>query len=635
MPTSHDDKEDAEKQPKGIPGDSSEESKDDKKRKGKKLKTASKSVKEDDLTEEKQEDTSDFEKEIDDFDEFSDDTIDLESLYFDTFKNIEEGNVIKGTILHITPNEVLVDIGYKSEGVIPRDEFKDLNIDDKLKIGDEIDVYLESKEDIEGRVVLSKEKADKIKIWDEVQKAYDEDTIISGMIVDRIKGGFAVDIGIRAFLPGSQVDLRPIKDADNLLGQTIETKIIKLNRKRGNIVLSRRILLEDERKALREKTLEQIEEGKTLKGIVKNITEYGVFVDLGGIDGLLHITDISWGRVSHPSEYFMVGDPVEVVVLKYDSQNEKVSLGYKQKSRDPWETAAEKYPINSRVKGKIISIADYGAFIELETGVEGLVHISEMTWNGRIKHPSKLVAIGDIVEAVVLQIDPNNKRISMGMKQIEPNPWELIAEKYPLGAHITGVVRNLTEFGAFVELEEGIDGLIHISDMSWTKRVKKPSDLLRKGEDVDCIVLHIDPANERLSLGLKQAQPDPWEQIENDYQIGQNVKVTTTKIVDFGIFVELDEGIEGLIHVSELDPQKADNFKDHYKIDDSFTAKIIKLDINDRKISLSERDYLSEISIAGFEDIIQSENLDQDIKESKNPRSRKDRDRSKKSDPEY
>jgi len=547
-------------------------------------------------------------------DDFSDDEflededfedLDMESLYQETFKNIEEGNVIKGKILQITSTEILVDVGYKSEGVISKEEFKDTDSYKNLNVGDEIDVYLESKEDSEGRVVLSKEKADKIKIWDDVQKAYEEDKIISGKIIDRIKGGFAVDIGIRAFLPGSQVDLRPIKDADNLLGKKIDTKIIKLSRKRGNIVLSRRILLEDERKALRAKTLDQIEEGKILKGIVKNITEYGVFVDLGGIDGLLHITDISWGRVSHPSEYFVVGDPVEVIVLKFDPEKEKVSLGYKQKTQDPWETAVDKYPIGSKVKGKIISIADYGAFIELETGVEGLVHISEMTWNGRIKHPTKLVAIGDIVEAVVLHIDPENKRISLGMKQIEPNPWEIIADKYPIESKIIGHVRNLTDFGAFVELEEGIDGLIHISDMSWTKRIKKPSDLLRKGQEVECVILNIDPENERLSLGLKQVYPDPWENIEDNYKIGMNVKVIMTKTVDFGLFVEIDEGIEGLIHVSELDPQKSDNFKDEYKINDEFMAKIIKLDVHERKISLSERDYLAEVSVAGFENIIE------------------------------
>jgi len=565
-----------------------------------------KEEKEQDSDIEEYDDFSDDDWDSDDIDDMDfEDALDMESLYQETFRNIEEGNVIKGTILQITPNEILVDIGYKSEGIIEKDEFKASENYGNLAVGDEIDVYLEAKEDADGRVVLSKEKADKIKIWDDVQKAYEDDKVVKGKIVDRIKGGFAVDIGIRAFLPGSQVDLRPIKDADSLIGEIIETKIIKLSRKRGNIVLSRRILLENERKAMRAKTLDQIQEGKILKGIVKNITEYGVFVDLGGIDGLLHITDISWGRVSHPSEYFVVGDPVEVIVLKYDADKEKVSLGYKQKTPDPWETAVDKYPVGSKVKGKIISIADYGAFIELETGVEGLVHISEMTWNGRIKHPTKLVAIGDIVEAVVLNIDPENKRISLGMKQIEPNPWELIAEKYPIDSRIAGNVRNLTDFGAFVEIEEGIDGLIHISDMSWTKRVKKPSDLLRKGQEVECVVLNVDPEHERLSLGLKQAFPDPWEAIEKDYKIGMNVNVVMTKAVDFGLFVELDDGIEGLIHVSELDPKKSEDFKNNYKVNDEFTAKIIKLDINERKISLSERDYLAEVSVAGFEDIIE------------------------------
>ncbi|MFC1853551.1 30S ribosomal protein S1, partial [candidate division CSSED10-310 bacterium] len=465
---------------------------------------------------------------------------DLLNLYEETFKNIAEGEVVIGKILQITENEVLVDVGYKSEGAIPLVEFQSILEEGSLKVGDEIDVYLEKTEDSNGLVVLSKEKADKIKIWDQIQKAYENEEILKGRVIERIKGGLNVDIGVKAFLPGSQIDLRPVRDPQSLIGQTLEMKVIKLNKRRGNIVLSRRAILENKRKEQKEKTMALLSEEAVVSGVVKNITEYGAFIDLGGIDGLLHITDMSWGRVNHPSELFMIGDKVEVVVLKFDREKERVSLGYKQKTRDPWETVDEKYPVGSKVRGKVISITDYGAFVELEEGVEGLVHVSEMSWSRRVRNHSKLVAIGDTVEAIVLNLDKDNKRISLGMKQIEPNPWKLIEEKYSVGAEVSGRVRNLTNFGAFIELDEGIDGLVHISDMSWTKRINHPSEVVKKGERINAVILDIDAKNERLSLGIKQLQPDPWDLILDKYPVGSHVQGKVVRISEFGAFVELE-----------------------------------------------------------------------------------------------
>jgi small subunit ribosomal protein S1 len=509
----------------------------------------------------------------------------MEEIYERTFTNIAEGEVVKGRILQITGSEVLVDVGYKSEGIIPRHEFGDT----PLKAGDLVDVYLEKTEDTEGLIVLSKEKADKIKIWDQINHAYENDEILEGRVVERIKGGLTVDIGVKAFLPGSQIDLRPVRDLEKLLGENLRVKVIKLNKKRGNIVLSRRVILEQEREEKKKETLDRLREGAVLTGVVKNITEYGAFIDLGGIDGLLHITDMSWGRINHPSEMFNIGQDVEVMVLKFDPETEKVSLGLKQKSEDPWERAAQKYPISSKVRGKVISLTDYGAFVELEQGIEGLIHISEMSWTGRVKHPSKIVSIGQEIEVMVLNIDVEQKRISLGLKQTEPNPWFVVQERYPVGSIVKGKVRNFTNFGAFVELEEGIDGLIHISDMSWTSRVKHPSEIFKKGQEVEAVLLDIDPEAERLSLGLKQLSPDPWDEVSRRFYEGQVVEGEIVRLSEFGAFVRLMDGIEGLIHISELDESHVEKPEDVVQIGQNVKMKIIKIDIPERKISLSIR----------------------------------------------
>ena len=517
----------------------------------------------------------------------------MQEIYEQSVRDIVEGEIVRGTILEIHDDNVLVDIGYKSEGLIPLKEFRSPAGEITAKVGDVVDVYLEQKEDTEGLIVLSREKAEKIKIWDELSKVYEKGGPVTGTILGRTKGGLIVDIGVRAFLPGSQVDLRPVRDLDKLIGKAYPMKIIKLNQKRGNIVLSRRELLEEERKHLKEATLTNLTEGKVIKGKIKNITEYGAFVDLGGLDGLLHITDMSWGRVSHPSELFQVGDEIEVVVLKFDRTNERVSLGYKQRLPDPWDAVEQRYPVGSKVKGKVVSLTDYGAFIELEEGVEGLVHISEMSWTQRVKHPSKVVAIGDVVEVVVLDVDRGNKRISLGMRQAEPNPWNSIEERYPVGTRVEGRVRNLADFGAFVELEEGIDGLIHISDMSWTKRVRHPSEILKKGDKVEAIVLHVDRTNHRISLGLKQVQEDPWQSsVPEKYRVGMDVQGKVVRLTDFGAFVELEDGVEGLLHVSELSHDRVNKPEDIVQAGQELTLKVIKLDPDERKIGLSLRAFL-------------------------------------------
>jgi small subunit ribosomal protein S1 len=517
----------------------------------------------------------------------------MREIYEQSLRDIVEGDIVRGTILEVRDDAVLVDIGYKSEGLIPLREFRTPSGEITAKPGDVVDVYLEQKEDSDGLIVLSREKAEKIKIWDELSKIYEKSGAVTGTILGRTKGGLIVDIGVRAFLPGSQVDLRPVRDLDKLIGKAFPMKIIKLNQKRGNIVLSRRELLEEERKTLKEQTLATLTEGKVIKGKIKNITEYGAFVDLGGLDGLLHITDMSWGRVGHPSELFQVGDEIEVAVLKFDRTNERVSLGYKQRLPDPWEAVEQKYPVSSKLKGKVVSLTDYGAFVELEEGIEGLVHISEMSWTQRVKHPSKVVAIGDVVEVVVLDVDRANKRISLGMRQAEPNPWNFIEERYPVGTRVDGKVRNLADFGAFVELEEGIDGLIHISDMSWTKRVRHPSEILKKGEKVEAIVLHVDKANHRISLGLKQIQQDPWQtSVPERYRVGMDVQGKVIRTTDFGAFVELEDGVEGLLHVSELSHERVNKPEDVVQIGQELTLKVIKLDPDERKIGLSLRAFL-------------------------------------------
>ncbi|HTG89523.1 MAG TPA: 30S ribosomal protein S1 [Vicinamibacterales bacterium] len=509
-------------------------------------------------------------------------------IYDNSFRNIAEGEVMKGTVLKVTPSEVIVDIGYKSEGIIGVDEFLDERGEVTVQPGDTVDVLLERTEDRDGYVVLSREKAEKMKIWDEVEKAYAERKVVIGRVIERIKGGLAVDIGVRAFLPGSQIDVRPVRNLDALRGQELRMRVIKVNKKRGNIVLSRKVLLEEENAEKKKHTLHTLAEGKVLKGIVKNITDYGAFIDLGGIDGLLHITDMSWGRVGHPSELFKVNDEIDVIVLKYDPATERVSLGHKQLVNDPWSNVSDRYPVGARMSGKVVSLTDYGAFIELEPGVEGLIHVSEMSWSKRVKHPSKILNVGDSVDAMVLGVDATARRISLGLKQVETNPWHELAEKYPVGSKIVGKVRNLTEFGAFVEVEDDIDGLIHISDMSWSKRIKHPSEVLKKGDKVDAMVLNIDAENQRLSLGLKQLATDIWDDFFSRRQVGQTIEGKVVRVTNFGAFVELDEGIEGLIHVSELDDTKGGD-KIELTVGENYPMKIIKLVPSERKIGLSIR----------------------------------------------
>ena len=513
----------------------------------------------------------------------------LALLYEQSFRTIQEGEVAKGTIVSVENDYVVVDIGYKSEGQIDINEFKDADGNIKAEVGQQVDVLLERAEDEDGTIILSKEKAAKIKVWDEISRVYNEDGVITGAIVGRVKGGMSVDIGVPAFLPGSQVDLRPVRNLDSLIGQTFDFKILKFNKKRANIVLSRRVLLEKEREYKKRDTLKVLEDGRVMKGVVKNITEYGVFVDLGGIDGLLHITDMSWGRVGHPSEMFKIGDEIEVKVLHFDRDRERVSLGLKQLKEDPWSAAAESYPVGTRVSGKVVSLADYGAFVEVEEGVEGLIHVSEMSWTRKVRHPSKIVNVGDTVEAVVLSINPEAKRISLGMKQVEPNPWDLIAEKYPVGTIIAGRIKNITDFGLFIGIDEGIDGLVHISDISWTKRLKHPGEIFKKGDEVKAVVLNIDRENERFSLGIKQLEADPWDDIPNRYRVGTKVSGVITNVTDFGLFVELEEGVEGLVHVSEISQDKIKTPVGMYNVNDTISAKVVSVSRRERKIGLSMR----------------------------------------------
>jgi len=511
----------------------------------------------------------------------------FEELYEESLKSMKEGEVVPGVIIQVSDDYVMVDIGYKSEGQIRISEFADEEGNINPNVGDEVEVLLERHEDENGEIVLSKEKAAKIKVWDDISGIYKDDGVIEGRIVSKVKGGLSVDIGVQAFLPGSQVDLRPVRNLDSLIGQQFEFKILKYNKKRRNVVLSRRVLLEKERETLKTETLEKLEEGKVLEGIVKNITEYGVFVDLGGIDGLLHITDMSWGRVGHPSEMCSIGDTIEIMVLNFDPEKERVSLGLKQLSEDPWNTVDERYPVSNRVAGRVVSLTDYGAFVELEPGIEGLIHVSEMSWTVKIRHPSKVVAVGDTVEAVVLNLNKENKRISLGMKQVEPNPWDIIGEKYPVGTTIQGKIKNITDFGLFIGIDEGIDGLVHISDLSWTKRIKHPSELYKKADEIQAIVLNIDKDNERFSLGVKQLSPDPWEEIPNRYPVGSSVVGTVTNVTDFGLFVELEEGIEGLVHVSEISKEKIKTPIGMFQEGQEVTAKVVNIGKEERKIGLS------------------------------------------------
>ncbi|MGK0358607.1 MAG: small subunit ribosomal protein S1 [Bradymonadia bacterium] len=507
---------------------------------------------------------------------------------FQANQNFRVGEIVNGRVLSITKDYVVVDIGYKSEGQIPLAEFRDAEGQLTVEAGDLVEVYVDQAEEDDALVELSKDKAVKLRIWEQISIACERDQLVHGKIVARVKGGLSVDIGVKAFLPGSQVDIRPIRNLEKFLAQEFDFKVIKFNKRRGNIVLSRRVLLEKERAHLKSQTLDNLEEGRVLKGTVKNITDYGAFVDLGGIDGLLHITDMSWGRVNHPSEMVQVGDEIEVKVLKFNSETERVSLGLKQISEDPWIQAESKYQVGDRVSGKVVSLTDYGAFVELEEGIEGLIHISEMSWTRRVKHPSRMVAIGDEVEAIVLDIDSKNKRISLGMKQIEPNPWTLLHERYPVGTRILGKIRNITDFGIFIGIEEGIDGLVHISDLSWTQKIKHPSELFKKGDEVEAVVLNIDVDNERFSLGIKQLTPDVWEyEIPNKYTIGRIVRGKITKLHDFGAFMEVEPGVEGLIHVSEMSTARVQHPSEIVSEGQDVTAEIISMDREERKIGLS------------------------------------------------
>src|SRR3990172_7704846 len=532
---------------------------------------------------------------------------DMQKLYDQTFQGIDEGSIITGMVVAIRPDCVLVDVGYKSEGSLPISEFSSRELQN-LKIGDRIAVYIQEREDEEGNISLSKEKADRRKIWERIDLLFKEGKSIDGKIVGKVKGGLSVDIGVKAFLPGSQIDVRSIKDLDRLVGQTGPLKIIKVDQKRGNIVVSRRALIEEQVEKIRERTLEAMGEGKLIDGFIKNITDYGVFVDLGGVDGLLHITDISWGRIGHPSEVFKVGDKVSVKVLKYDPETGRISLGYKQRTLDPWLTVEERYSVGSKVHGKIVSLTDYGAFVLIEDGVEGLIHVSDMSWAGDVKHPSKVVSAGDMVNAVVLNIDKQNKKISLGLKQTETNPWNLVEGKYAPGTIVEGKVRNLTEFGAFVGLEDGIDGLIHISDMSWLKHIKHPSEVVKKGQKVQAVVVKVDKEKQRISLSLKQATQDPWlKEIPEKFAVGSAVNCKIVKMADFGIFVELSEGVEGLIHVSESGVEPPVRAEDVMKIGDEVWARVPKIVTVDKKIALSNKEEKKDLDRAEIAEYMENQ----------------------------
>ncbi|MBN1947641.1 MAG: 30S ribosomal protein S1 [Bradymonadales bacterium] len=528
-------------------------------------------------------------------DQNKEETLDFGALlaeYEDSAGVVEENGLIDGTVLSVTKDHVLVDIGYKSEGLIPLNEFLDEEGKPTVKVGDKIQVLVESRENDDGLCVLSKDKADRLRIWELIAEAAERDELVEGTITNRVKGGLSVDIGVKAFLPGSQVELRPTRNLDKYLGQTFKFKVIKFNKRRGNIVLSRRALLEKERESLRKDTLERLKPGMVVEGIVKNITDYGAFIDLGGIDGLLHVTDMSWGRVNHPEEIVKIGESLRVMVMKFDLKRERVSLGLKQLQPDPWSNVRRRYPPGTRQLGRVVSLIDYGAFVELEDGIEGLIHISEMSWTRRIKHPSKVVGRGDVVEVVVLSVDPDEKKISLGMKQMAPNPWTLLEEKYPAGTRIVGTVRNITDFGVFIGIEEGIDGLVHISDISWTQKIKHPAEVFKKGDEVEAVVLNIDVENERFSLGIKQLTPDPWEIIPEEFPPGRICDATVTKITDFGAFAEIGHGVEGLIHISQLSTDRVENPADVVKVGDTYKVEVISVDARERKIALSIKSFI-------------------------------------------
>jgi small subunit ribosomal protein S1 len=512
----------------------------------------------------------------------------LASLYDESMRHLEEGEIVRGRVVEITASEVVVDVGYKSEGLIPIEEFVDSSGEVHVAIGDDVEVLLEKTEDVEGHVLLSKGKAERMRVWQDIETAYKDGKIITGRVVDRIKGGLTVDVGLRAFLPGSLVDIKPVKHLESLKGQDLQFKVISLDRRRNNIVLSRKAVLEKEFAKRKAETLERLVEGARLKGTVKNITDYGVFIDLGGIDGLLHITDISWGRVNHPSEHFSVGDEIEVVVLKFDPDTERVSLGYKQRSEDPWTLVDKRYPVGSRVRGKVVSLVEYGAFVELEEGVEGLIHVSEMSWTKKVVNPAKILAVGDEVEAIVSDLEMDNRRISLSLRQTEANPWEELSTSFPVGSIIEGKVRNLTDFGAFIEITEDIDGLIHVSDMSWTKRVKHPNEVLKKGDMVKARITNIDVANQRVSLSIKEFLPNEWDSFVEKYAVGDTVDGKVVNVTDFGLFIDIYQGLEGLAHVSEID-LPGGKLEDRYKMGQWVSARILRIEEDEKKVGLTMR----------------------------------------------
>ena len=513
----------------------------------------------------------------------------FERLLAESERSLKEGELIRGRVVQVTNDEILVDIGFKSEGMIPRHEFAGLPADKLPHPGDEIEAVLEKTESQSGYVVLSYERARRNKAWDTVEEAFKTGAAVKGRVLERVKGGLAVDIGVRAFLPGSIADSRPLKNLDVLKGRELEFRVVGLDRKRGNIVLSRKAILDEVADVKRKEAAEALADGRVLKGVVKNITDYGAFVDLGGIDGLLHVTDMSWGRVAHPSEAVQVGQQVDVKVLKYDAESGRISLGMKQLRPDPWHDLPAHYPVGARVRGKVVSLTDYGAFVELEEGVEGLIHVSEMSWTKRIKNPSKFLNVGDTIEAVIADVNPETRRLSLSLRATEPNPWEQLAEKFHIGDRITGTVRNLTDFGAFVEIEDGIDGLIHVSDMSWGRRVKHPSEVLKKGDQVQAILTAIDVENRRISLSIKEFRPNEWEQFAGQHQPGDVLEGTVAKVADFGVFVRLPEGLEGLMHVSETDIPRGEKPSQFFKEGDPIAVKVLRIEPAEQRIGLSSR----------------------------------------------
>jgi len=509
-------------------------------------------------------------------------------LYDSSMRNLAEGEIVRGKVVAITGNSVVVDVGYKSEGLIPAEEFAGEEGKVSVQVGDEVEVLLEKTEDVEGHILLSYAKAERMRVWTDVENSFKEGRIIKGRVIDRIKGGLTVDVGVRAFLPGSLADIKPVKNLESLKGRELEFKVISLDRRRNNIVLSRKAVLEKEYERKKGETLERLREGERMKGVVKNITDYGVFVDLGGIDGLLHITDISWGRVNHPSEHFNVGDEIEVVVLKFDRESERVSLGYKQKSEDPWVLVDKKYPVGARVHGKVVSLVDYGAFVELEEGVEGLIHVSEMSWTKKIVSPAKLLSAGQELDAIVTELDLAQRRISLSLRQTERNPWEDLSHHFPVGSIIEGRVRNLTEFGAFVEITEEIDGLVHVSDMSWTKRIKHPSEVLKKGDTVRARITNIDVDNQRVSLSIKEFLPNEWQEFVENNRVGDVVTGRVVNVTDFGLFIDIFDGLEGLAHISEID-FPGGKLESHFPVGKWVRARILRIEQDEKKVGLTLR----------------------------------------------